>query len=250
MIVPAPRLAATIERRLLVNYSVDPSALTAILPEGLRPQLVRGRAVAGVCLLRLGAVRPAWVRPAVGWGAENGAHRVAVEWDDATGTHAGVFIPERHSASWLPVVAGGRLFPGVHRHARFTGRESADRIEVAMSAPGATVSAEVAVTDGWVSELFDTLEEASAFFRTSAVGWSPSRDGNRLEGMRLETTQWRVQPGRAVAVASSFFDALPPGSATLDHVLVMRGVPVTWSQPVGAPPAAPLSIGAPSPAAV
>ena len=32
-------------------------------------------------------------------------------------------------------------------------------------------------------------------------------------------------------VQSSFFDALPAGSAQLDSVLVMRDVPITWSVP-------------------
>lgn len=53
-----PRLSSTIERRLLVNYRVDPSVAAALLPAPLRPQLVRGQAVAGICLLRIGGVRP------------------------------------------------------------------------------------------------------------------------------------------------------------------------------------------------
>ncbi|MGP3918848.1 hypothetical protein ACTWQA_44875 [Nonomuraea sp. 10N515B] len=37
--------------------------MTRLLPDGLRPQLVRGHAVAGICLLRLGDVRPSSRRP-------------------------------------------------------------------------------------------------------------------------------------------------------------------------------------------
>jgi hypothetical protein len=228
-----PRLAATIERRLLINYRVDPEVALRLLPAGLRPQLVNDQAVAGVCLLRLGSLRPAWVAPAVGWGAENAAHRIAVEWDDAHGTQVGVYIPERHSASWLPVVAGGRLLPGVHHHARFAGHETDGHIEVTMTAPGTHVHAAVDLTEDWTSDLFASVEDASAFFRNGAVGWSPSRDGRRLEGLRLETTRWQVTPGRARAVRSSFFAALPAGTATLDSVLVMRDVPITWAVVAG-----------------
>ncbi|WEO75797.1 DUF2071 domain-containing protein [Cryobacterium sp. SO2] len=238
MMFPVPRLAATIERRLLINYRVDPVVAAALLPDGLRPQLVRGAGVAGVCLLRLGALRPAWFAPAIGWGAENAAHRIAVEWDDDAGTHTGVYIPERHTASWLPVIAGGRVFPGVHQHARFTGHETDEHIAVAMTAAGATVAADVDLTDDWASELFGTLVDASAFFQNGAVGWSPSRDGRRLEGLRLQTSQWQVTPGRARSVRSSFFDGLPAGSAILDSVLVMRNVPITWSLPRGLAPSA------------
>ena len=62
--------------------------------------------------------------PQIGWGAENAAHRIAVKWDDAHRTHQGVYVPQRHSASWLVAAAGGRIFPGVHEYARFEGSES------------------------------------------------------------------------------------------------------------------------------
>ncbi|WP_120336816.1 DUF2071 domain-containing protein [Cryobacterium soli] len=233
-----PRLAATIERRLLITYRLDPDVASRLLPAGLRPQLLNDQAVAGVCLLRLGSLRPAWFAPTVGWGAENAAHRIAVEWDDAHGTQVGVYIPERHSASWLPVAAGGRLLPGVHHHARFAGYETDDHIEVTMTAPGASVHAAVDLTEDWTSDLFASVEDASAFFRNGAVGWSPSRDGRRLQGLRLDTTQWQVTPGRARSVRSTFFAGLPHGAATLDSVLVMRDVPITWTVVTGPTPPA------------
>lgn len=239
----APNLAATIERRLLINYRLDPVVAQSLLPAALRPQLVDGSAVAGICLLRLGALRPTWFTPPVGWGAENAAHRIAVEWDDASGTHAGVYIPERHSASWLPVVVGGRFFPGVHKHATFAGAESSDRVQVTMTAADTRVRADVEITDDWASSLFATVTDASSFFQNGSVGWSPSHDGQSLEGLQLKTTKWRVEPGAAVSVESSFFDALPTGSAALDNVLVMRNVPIEWSAPKAgqAPPGGSMS---------
>jgi Uncharacterized conserved protein (COG2071) len=241
-----PRLAANIERRLLVNYRLDPAVAQSLLPSTLRPQIVDGSAVAGICLIRLGALRPAWLRPSIGWGAENAAHRIAVEWDSSDGVQSGVYVPIRHSASWVPVAVGGRLFPGVHHHARFSTVETrsavGDLIEVSLDASDAHVLAEVRVTNDWHSSLFDTVDAASAFFQSGAVGWSPSRSGSDLEGLELATTQWRVEPGEAVRVESSFFDALPAGAAKLDCVLVMRKVPVTWSIPRTAQP---LKRGAP-----
>src|SRR4029079_9816168 len=53
-------LTGVVERRLLVNYRVDADAAARLLPVPLRPQLVRGWAVAGICLLRLGSTRPRW----------------------------------------------------------------------------------------------------------------------------------------------------------------------------------------------
>ena len=227
-----PSMTAMIERRLLINYALDPSVAAGMLPQGLRPQLVDGSAVAGVCLIRLGDMRVPWMPRAFGWGAENAAHRIAVEWEDSEGAQQqGVYIPVRHSASWLPVAVGGRLFPGVHRHARFTGSETANRIRVDLVASDLRVSADVAVVSEWRSRLFSTVDDASAFFRAGSTGWSPRHGSAELDGLTLETEQWKVEPGRLLNVESSFFDALPEGSARLDSVLVMRDVPIAWSVP-------------------
>ena len=56
-----PVVRGLIDRRILVNYRVDPGVLSRILPRPFRPKLVNGTGVAGVCLIRLKHVRP---RPA------------------------------------------------------------------------------------------------------------------------------------------------------------------------------------------
>jgi hypothetical protein len=116
--VRAPVMTATIERRLLINYQVDPEVLTRVLPAPFRPHLVGGVGLAGICLIRLGNVHPAG-GPGVGITTENAAHRIAVEWDTADGPERGVYIPRRDTSSRLTALVGGRLFPGFHGRARF-----------------------------------------------------------------------------------------------------------------------------------
>ncbi|MBN8206112.1 DUF2071 domain-containing protein [Microbacterium esteraromaticum] len=230
MTITTPRMAATIERRLLVNYRVQPDAIAPILPDGLRPQLVDGSAVAGVCLIRLAHFRPAWFAPRAGHRSESAAHRIAVEWDGPRGVRTGVFIPRRHSASRLARAAGGRVFPGVHEAARVTSIESHDSVHVTVSSTDlrVDVAVDVAESADFRSSLFADVDQASEFFRKDAVGLSPTRSPG-LEGLRLDTDAWRVQPGHIRHAASSFFDGLPTGAAELDHVLIMRAVPVVWS---------------------
>ena len=79
----------TIERRLLINYRIDPEVAERHIPAPFRPLVVSGWAVGGVCLIRLGHLRPAHLPGAVGLTTENAAHRFAVEWDDDQGSHAG-----------------------------------------------------------------------------------------------------------------------------------------------------------------
>ena len=90
---------------------------------------------------------------------------------------------------------------------------------------------DVAATGIFVSDRLPTLADASKFFQAGSIGWSPTRNGLGLQGLQLTTDSWRVDAGEGLEVQSSFFDALPAGSAQLDSVLVMRDVPIIWSVP-------------------
>lgn len=229
-----PHLSSVVERRLLVNYRVDPDVAARLLPEGLRPQLVHGRAVAGICLLRLGSVRPTWAPKAFGLRSENAAHRIAVEWDGPDGVENGVYITRRDSASRLNAWAGGRVFPGEHGRAGFEVSETPDEARVAFATRDGDVRVDVTVEHSDElrgSELFADLAEASRFFQGGAKGYSPTRSGRHLDGMELHTDAWHVEAGRVRSASSSFFedpDRFPPGSATLDCALIMRDVPASW----------------------
>jgi hypothetical protein len=234
-----PRLASIIERRLLVNYRVAPDVAARLLPGPLRPQLVHGYAVAGICLLRLGSVRPAWAPHAFGLRSENAAHRIAVEWDGADGVETGVYIPRRDTASRLNAWAGGRLFPGEHGRADFEVHETPGQMHVALATWDGDTRVDVTVESSDElrgSELFADLAEASRFFQGGAKGFSATGSGRHLDGMELRTDAWHVEAGRVRSAASSFFDdpdRFPPGSAALDCALVMRDVPASW-QPLAA----------------
>ncbi|MFJ6796986.1 DUF2071 domain-containing protein [Streptomyces sp. NPDC091268] len=230
----SPKIASVIERRLLVNYRVEPEVAARLLPAGMRPQLVGGRAVAGICLLRLGDTRPRWAPAGTGVRSENAAHRISVEWDGPDGVEAGVWIPRRDSGSRLNVLAGGRLFPGAHGSAAFEVRETPREVGVAYATKdGSTrVRVEARVTDELRgSRLFGDLAQASEFFRQGDRGYSPARVEGRLDGMQLHTRAWRVEATEVTRAESSFFEdpeRFPPGTAQFDCALLMRDVPVEW----------------------
>lgn len=234
------RVASEIQRRLLVNYRADPDVVSPLLPQGFRPQLVNGWSLVGICLIRLGDLRPYGLPASVGITTENAAHRVAVEWDSAQGVQYGVYVPRRDTASALTVLVGGRLFPGTHHRARFDVEETDDRVRVAYTSRDGSVAvdAEVVVAEKLNgSSLFRDLDEASVVFRGAPVGLSPRRDG-RLETVALQTDAWAIEAADPVRVTSSFWDnrsRFPAGSVQLDSALRMRQVPVTWaSQPFAA----------------
>jgi uncharacterized protein YqjF (DUF2071 family) len=227
-------MPSVIERRLLVNYRVAPEIAAAVLPQPLRPLTVGGWAVAGICMIRLAQVRPALIPATIGLRSENAAHRIAVQWDGPDGPQSGVYIPRRDTGSVLTVLAGGRLFPGVHHLASFQVHESADEVKVAFAArDGQTsVAAHVRVTDELTdSTLFAGLTDASRFFLAGSVGLSPTRDGAATEAVELVPAGWHLQPAELVAIRSSYFDdrtRFPTGTAVPDCALLMRDVQVTW----------------------
>jgi hypothetical protein len=229
----APDLIGVVERRLLVNYRTEPDVVARLLPGPLRPQLVDGYAVAGICLIRLGGLRPAGLAlGGVGLRSESAAHRVAVEWDTPGGVATGAYIVRRDTGSRLNALAGGRVFPGVQHRARFAADESDTDVRVTV-AGAVRVDVHVRTVGEWGgSALFADLAAASAFFRKDDCGYSPGVGPGRLDGMRLSTDRWRVEPVEVRSAHSSFFaDAalFPSGSATLDSALLMRAVPVRCS---------------------
>jgi hypothetical protein len=237
-----------VERRLLVNYRIDPDVVASLLPAPFRPHVVNGYAVAGICLIRLGSMRPAGLPARVGLTSESAAHRFAVVWDTPDGPQTGVYIPRRDSDSLLNVAVGGRLYPGVLHRARFEVAETDDEIRVAFTSrdASAAVSVAVRVTDALPdSRLFADTAAASAFFEGGSIGFSDTREASRFDGLELHTAAWKVEPGVAVTAESSFFAdraLFPAGSVELDCALVMRQVPVRW-QPL-APLRAPQQAGA------
>ena len=127
-----PVIRGIIERRILVNFRVDPDALKRVLPEPFRPKLIGGVGMAGICLIRLKHIRPNFLPAFVGISSENAAHRIAVQWESGGRTQEGVYVLRRDTSSRLNSAAGGRLFPGIHHHARFDVQEQDDRYCVIM----------------------------------------------------------------------------------------------------------------------
>lgn len=229
--ISIPALQGIIDRRILVNYAADPAVVQSLIPFPFRPKQFRGKAIVGICLIRLTHIRPRGLPRWMGISSENGAHRIAVEWDEEGITREGVFIPRRDTSSVFNSMVGGRLFPGRHFLAKFDVREGEGKFHVAFKSSDETVisiDAQNAETFDPVS-VFGTLENASRFFEGGALGYSPH--GNTLQGMRLAIGGWEVSPLEVSSVRSSFFEdkaLFPKGSVVFDHALLMTRIPHEW----------------------
>ncbi len=230
----APTIKATMQRRILVNYRVEPATLEALLPQPFRPAIVGGYGIAGICLIRLGDVRPAGVPSSLGVTSENAAHRIAVEWDTPDGPVAGVYIVRRDTSSRLTVLVGGRLFPGWHRRADFLVEETGGSYRVEVKSRDGEVDVVVAAhgtNDAMDGSVFGNIDEASAFFRRAPLGYAATPRAGMYDGVTLVADGWAFQQLRLDDVRSSFFDDphhFPAGTAVPDSAFLMAGLKTTW----------------------
>ena len=118
-----PTIHGYIDRRILVNFTADPDVVRKIIPEPFRPKVYKDKAIVGICLIRLKNIKLKGLPDFIGVSSENGAHRIAVEWDEQGETKEGVYIPRRDTSLRLNTILGGRIFPGKHYLAKFNVKE-------------------------------------------------------------------------------------------------------------------------------
>lgn len=229
-----PIIQGTIRRRILANFRVDPEVMQRQLPPRFRPKLQNGQAIAGVCLIRLEQVRPRNLPAIVGLSSENAAHRVAVTWVENDQQREGVFISRRDTNSQINHLLGGRIFPGEHHQASFRISESESEISLAMESADAEINVMISGRIGShlpSSSVFSSLREASSFFEEGSTGYSVTKDPARLDGLKLQTEQWRVELLDVSEIYSSYFSnetKFPGGTIEFDHALIMRNIEHEW----------------------
>jgi hypothetical protein len=225
-----------IDRRILVNYRVQPEVLARLLPAPFQPKLLGDWAMGGICLIRLRNIRPRFLPPVIGIRSENAAHRMAVQWERDGRQEQGVYVTRRDSSSRLNALIGGRLFPGVHHHARFVVEERDDFYRVQMDSDDGQTH--IAVEGRPTRQLpagsvFGSLQRASDFFEQGSVGYSASYTRGEFDGLKLDIRDWKVVPLDVERLESSFFDdrsRFPTGSVEFDCALLMLGIEHQWCE--------------------
>lgn len=228
-------------RRLLVNWRVPAEIAARVLPGKVRPTLVKGWAIAGLCLVRLERMRPTGLPGILGMASENMAIRMGAEWDTPEGMRRGVIIFRRDTGSWANSVVAGRAGYGVHHRGTFAVEEAAGRTEVSVRGEGDAHRAHVVVRDSarvTAGSLFANIDEAGRFFRGGECGYAQGRRRGVWEGARLRLHRWDLRPMAVDAAYSSYIDVLFGGAAAVDSAFVMRGIGHTWqacgTEPFGA----------------
>jgi hypothetical protein len=227
-----PTITGIIDRRILVNFIIDPDIAKVIVPAPFTPKVFNGKAIAGICLIRLKQVRPKGLPAFIGFGSENGAHRIAVEWIENDQLKEGVYVHRRDTSSLFNTLSGGRVFPGRHYRAKFDVREAGDQYHIAFkSSDGTVINVDARLTENLnKGSIFKSLEAASIFFKSGSTGYSPN--GNKFDGLLLKINKWEVKPLEVSNVRSSYFEnelIFPKGSVQFDNALLMTNISHDWS---------------------
>jgi hypothetical protein len=226
-----PTIHGYIERRILINFTADPKVVEKIIPFPFRPKIFKGKAIVGICLIRLRNIKPKGFPDFIGVNSENGAHRIAVEWDENGETKSGVYIPRRDTSLKLNALVGGRIFPGRHYYAKFNVEENNGKYHIDFKSSDDTeILIDATETRLFNNKsIFETLSNASDFFENGALGYSPNKD--KFDGLRLKTYKWEVRPLDVQNVKSSFFEneeIFPKDSVKFDNALLMTNIEHEW----------------------
>ncbi len=134
------------------------------------------------------------------------------------------------------MLAGGRVFAGVHHHAYFAVEETSDHFSIAIDSDDHRTHLRV---DAKAAEalpagsVFGNVERASEFFRGGSLGYSPSFEPGHLDALELHSLDWKVESMAVERIESSFFDdrqRFPAGSIQFDCALLMRGMRHEWHE--------------------
>ena len=224
-----------IGRRLLVNATVDADLVRPLLPPGVTASppgpAGDGRALVGICLLRVRDLRPAGLPTALGRSFDGFAHRIAVTRGDGS---PGVHIVRRETADRLARAVGGRLFPGTH--GAIDVEPMADDLRVEARGRGGPALVVDVVDEpppsGSTPSVLGDDDAASRFFAAATEATSPSRRTGRYEALHMDAAPFSV---RAVRVREVVLDRLawalgnlPPSALRFDSAFLVRDVPVRF----------------------
>jgi hypothetical protein len=225
-----PSIEGICQRRVIINYRVDPDFIAKQLPAHFTPLLVKDYAIAGICLIRLKEMRPMGFPKQLGFSSENAAPRIAVQWKENGISVPGAYIPQRYSSSSINSAVSGYFFPALFQHADFQCIESDDQYKIQVIAnDGFKLEIDAHKTDQLQPEsVFNSTEQASDFIKNAVIAYSPAQQKGRLNAIQLKTYSWKAEPLKLDLLRYNIIEAFPKGVATFDSALLMLNIKHEW----------------------
>ncbi len=186
-------------------------------------------------MLAIESARP-WPMPAaMGQAVRAAAYRISAEIDSdsALGVPSrAVYVPCRHTDGLLPILAGGRVFPGVHQRAEIDVDADAKQLSWSVrglsserSDEGGVAQFDIAAVADLQSAVPATSEVADIVIGTE-LGLSPGHRPGSIESAELCPASRAAQRVDLTSLRSDFLDSF--SSAAPAESLLMTDVGVIW----------------------
>lgn len=222
------------ERRILVNFRIDPQILAPQLPAPFKPKVVNGYALGSVCLVKLKNMCPHYLPITWGPSSENSAHRFLVEWETQHQHQEAVYITRRDTNSFLNQVIGGTLFPGEYIQSYFKTQDTKGEHQIEMKSRDhqTKIFVKGQTCDSHPNNsVYPSLEAAETEIRKETLGYSKTKIAHHFDGVRLHCRNFNLQSFKVQELHCSFFndtDRFPEGSIDLDSAFLMKEIDHTW----------------------
>jgi len=220
-------LVGVIRHRLLINQLVDPAEVAPRLPAGMKPHVSSsGGVVVGCCLLGIEAARP-WPTPAsMGGTVQAAAHRISAEVTSHDGESTRVvYVPCRHTNGLLPVLTGGRIFPGVHQRADIDVSVSPEQVAWSVQGRRSEMPFDIAAVADRRGASVANSEVADIVLGT-VVGLSPGHRSGSIETAELRPANQSAERVELISLQSDFLASFK--TAEPADTLLMTDVGVIW----------------------
>ena len=231
MLPICPSIEGICERRVIINYRVDPEFIAQQLPHSFAPLIVKDYAIAGICLIRLKEMRPIGFPKQLGFASENAAPRIAVQWTENGKSVTGAYIPKRYSSSSINSSVSSYFFPALFESAHFECIETDDRYKILATSKldGFRLAVNAHKTNELeTGSIFDSTKQASDFIKNAAIAYSPSQRKGRFNAIQLKTYSWKAEPLKLDLLDYNIMEAFPKGTATFDSALLMLNMKHEW----------------------
>jgi hypothetical protein len=224
-------LRADLVRRVIVNYALDPKLLEAKLPcSWMRPQLIRGAAIASFCVLDLERITVGAMPSALGIRNLNCAHRFGIV-DARTGESA-VYVESRNTNSSFGALLTKLGCPGRHGlvRARMLHEASAITVEVKMARTDYSFALRAHTAERFESKAFGDLDEFASFMSQGVRSYAPSRKEGFVTIVDLFKPDPTFQPIEILEIRDSLIESWTgkAAAASLDSAVMTDGGTYLW----------------------
>ncbi|MEM7453058.1 MAG: hypothetical protein AAF456_01770 [Planctomycetota bacterium] len=225
-----PSVRARLKERFIFNFRLHPDVMQDYLPvDWLKPDEVRGHAIATFCVLDLSNITVSPLPAVAGFSSVSCAQRYAVLDSTFQPAEPAVFVADRYTnsafGSWFTKLG----FSAPHPYAKAVVSCNSGITELVIEAENGDLlcSAEFEISDNDESAVFD-VKSFAAFISKGVKSYGPSRHGDRLTKVDLLKDDTIYQPLTLRSIKGAAVDDWKKNGGVFDSAYRTTGGVYEW----------------------